>query len=562
VTVMRDQLTSPTEVSRDEWRFVAWVIGAVLVLTSLPYAFAIVSTPPERHFMGFILNVSDHSQYLSWYKAFQTNYLISNRLTPEANPPVFFNLLWWVLGRLGLYSGLSYIAVYQLFRWLAGAFFLVMVYSFAALIFPSVPRRRAAFLIVTLGSGLGWVLVVLKYTLAKGELLFPLDLYVAEGNTFLCILGYPHFAEAAGLILATLGLLSTGQHQNKLRYAVYAGLVALFLGLQHTYDLLIVWSVPAAYAGVRWVLDRRLPVYWVKALLIVGLLSWPPALYSVLLTRLDPTWKEVLAQFANAGVYSPTPPHMLILMGLPLIGAIVTLALRLRDSLKSGAALPSSIASTASTGHELFIGVWFVVGWALTYVPTDFQIHMINGWQVPIGLLATIGLFEYVLPAIKASQRPLRVVLVFVALVALSNVYLWLWRFVDLNRHDYPFYLYRDEVTAMQWLEQNAPADSIVFSAYDTGSYIPGISGQRAFLGHWAQTVDFYGKSELVAEFFDKNTNDTQRQQILEQYHVNYVLYGPAEKALGSYVPDSSGFLTLAFSAPQEKVYAVNTSGE
>jgi len=43
----------------------------------------------------------------------------------------------------------------------------------------------------------------------------------------------------------------------------------------------------------------------------------------------------------------------------------------------------------------------------------------------------------------------------------------------------------------------------------------------------------------------------------LQQYHVNYVLYGPAEQTLGSYNPDQSAFLMLAFSAPDVKVYTV-----
>ena len=141
------------KIDRREWIFVGLVIFTVLVLTTLPYIFSVLSTPPDRQFMGFVLNVSDHAQYLSWYKAFQTDYLISNRLTPEPNPPIFFNLLWWSLGRLGRYSGLSYVMVYQLFRWMAGAFFLVMVYVLATLIFAPIPRRRTALLVIASGSG-------------------------------------------------------------------------------------------------------------------------------------------------------------------------------------------------------------------------------------------------------------------------------------------------------------------------------------------------------------------------------------------------------------------------
>lgn len=544
-----------------EWRFAGLVIVIVLMLTSFPYAFAALTAPPEKHFMGFILNVSDHSQYLAWYKGFQTAFLISNKLTPEPNPPIFFNLLWWMLGRFGRYTGLSHAVVYQIFRWMAGAFFLGMVYTFAALMFPDVHQRRVAFLVIALGSGFGWILVVLKYTLARGELFFPLDVYIAEGNSFLCVLAYPHFAEAAGLILAVLWLLLTGERRGQLRYAVWAGLVAHFLGWQHGYDLLIVWGVPAVYIVARWIRDRRLPTWWVKALLITGLLSWPPALYAVLLTRLDPTWKEVLAQFANAGVFTPSFPHMLILLGLPFILAIVTTILLVRDA----RCHRTDPAGPLLADAELFVGVWFVAGWTLTYVPTDFQIHMLNSWQVPIGLLATVGLFRYVRPTLEqrwgTGQLATLVVPAFIMLILLTNLYLWMWRFVDLNRYDYPYYLYHDEVTAMKWLAGHSPPDAIVLSSYDTGRYVPAMSGRRAFLAHWAQTLDFYEKRKRVERFFDAKVDDAERLETLQTFGVDYVLYGPAERALGQYNPGDSPLFNATFSNPQVAIYHVNTEG-
>ena len=38
---------------------------------------------------------------------------------------------------------------------------------------------------------------------------------------------------------------------------------------------------------------------------------------------------------------------------------------------------------------ELFLRGWFLANLVLIYVPVDFQIHMLNGWQVPIAILAT-----------------------------------------------------------------------------------------------------------------------------------------------------------------------------
>lgn len=536
-------------IDRREWGFVAIVAVVILTLTTVPYLFGALSAAPDRHFMGLILNVPDHAQYLAWYKGFQSAFLIPNRLTPEPNPAIYFNLLWWSLGRFGRYTGLAYPVVYQIFRWGSGIFFLAMVYAFASLFFPQVKGRRAALLLTALSSGFGWVLVGLKYTVTGGELLFPLDVYIAEGNSFLCLMAYPHFIEAAGFILLTLGLLIVGERQHQLRYAVYAGLAAFLLGWQHGYDLLIVWGVPAAYAGVRWIVDRKIPVFWIQALLILGAISWPPALYAVLLTRLSPLWEEVLAQFANAGVYTPSLPHLFILFGLPLIIALIAWVALVRDRRRR-------------RGPLLFVMVWFPVGLLLSYIPTDFQIHMLNSWQVPMMILVTVGLRDLVPPLLDRwtarTRRGQQLVLALFLLVVLpTNVYLWAWRLVDLNRRDYPYYLYQDEVEAMEWIGEHTPPGAVVLGSLDTGQYVPALTGRRAFLAHWAQTVGFYDKRERVARFFDAQADDATRLATLQAFEVDYVFHGPAERALGGYDPAQSSLFSVAFSNDRVTVYQV-----
>ena len=104
----------------------------------------------------------------------------------------------------------------------------------------------------------------------------------------------------------------------------------------------------------------------------------------MLLTRLNPIWEAVLAQFDNAGVFTPNPLHMLILMGFPLVFALAALAIGLARLIRKQ---PGGFQRSDS---GLFVVVWFWVGWLLTYLPADFQIHMINSWQVPIVLLMTV----------------------------------------------------------------------------------------------------------------------------------------------------------------------------
>jgi hypothetical protein len=542
--------SAKTEVA--EWRFVWFTIIFVLALTSLPYLYAYFTTPPGKQFMGIMLDVPDHGQYFSWMRELTHAHLSANKLTPEPNKPVFFNLLWWGLGRLSWLLGMDYPGVFQLLRLVGGTLFLLLAYRLCAWFLPNRLMRRTAFLLIALTSGFGWTLVVIKYLWGLTDPPFPLLVYIAEGNTFLGILGYPHFI-AAALYTFVFDLILRGQAKGQLRYAVAAGLVALFFGWQHAYDLVLVYGILGMYGLLLLLRDRRMPLYLLKSGFIVGLISCSPAVYSVLLTRLDPLWEEVLAQFANAGVYTPNLLQLPILLGLTFLLAVFTV---IRDN---------PLRWQDFDNDQLFLRAWFLGNFLLIYIPTDYQIHMLNGWQIPIAILATQGLFRYILPSIENTfksrysistpliQRGLVITLI-VAILP-TNLYLLTWRFVELARHDYPYYLYQDENSALQWLEANGRPDEVVLSSLTVGQYIPALTGLHAFLAHWAQTLDFYGKSAMVAEFFANETPDTRRQQILEQYSVDYVFYGPAERALGGYDPSQSPLFVELFSAPSTNIY-------
>ena len=525
------------------------LIVAVLVVTSLPYLYGYLSGPPDRQFMGLALNIPDHGQYLSWWQSFQGSFLVSNKLTPEPNEPLFFNLLWWMLAQVSRWTGLGYAPVYQAFRWFAGGSFLWAVYRLIAQLLSEERQRRMAFLLITFSSGLGWVLVLLKYTLTRGELLFPLDVYIAEGNSFLCILAFPHFTLALTFIALIFEFIWRGWKEDRTKHFVVAGVLALLLGWMHTYDLLIIYGVMGVFALSIWLKQRAFPrrLFWGGV--IIAALSCSGAIYSVVLTTVDPLWEEVLAQFANAGVYTPSPPHMLILFGFPLIVAV---------------AVWIGLAWCKQWSAEnLFVMGWFLAGAALNYIPTDFQIHMLNSWQIPMMLLVAKGLYDFVAPSIARWKPALGdragrlVVVVFLVAVLPSNLYLWTWRFTDLARHDYPFYLHRDDVAALDWLRENSSPNDIVLCSITVGQYVPAISGNTVFLAHWAQTVDYYDKVERVAHFYDASAPDDARAETLRAFGVDYVLHGPAERDLGDYDPATAPWLELAFSAPHVDVYRV-----
>jgi len=108
-----------------------------------------------------------------------------------------------------------------------------------------------------------------------------------------------------------------------------------------------------------------------------------------------------------------------------------------------------------------------------------------------------------------------------------------------------PPLVFRDagEVAALDWLAGQVRPDDVVLAAYDTGNYLPARVGARVFLGHGLETVNAEEKEAQVERFFDVTTDDAWRRQLLARYGVDYVFWGPAERALGAFNPRVASYL-------------------
>jgi hypothetical protein len=538
-----------------EWRFLAVSISLMILFSSIPYLYGYWITPADRAFMGIATNPSDIAQYMAWMQAFETSFLISNPLTSEPSAAVFFNLLWWVLGRLSIIFSVDHIIAIQIYRIFSAVFFAVIVFWFISLFTNNLRKRRGAFLVAYFGGGLGWIWVVAKYTVTGGTLLFPHDVYAIEANTFFALMGINHFVFSAALMVLVYGWFVLGYEKKQWRYPILAAIAAIILGWEHAYDMLLVYAVLGAFTllllfrdGFSW----RLILYPG----FIGVVSVWPALYSLYITNAFPVWKAVLAQFDNAGAWTPSPFNLLFLLGIPFIVAIV--------------GFDGFLPLKERSPRDLLIRAWFLTNLFVVYVPLNFQIHYLSGWQVPIAILSSFVFFDYIFPSIqhlsiyKQAERlfsvgmtPKLIFAVALFIVIMHNIYLLSWRVTVLNRLPHEYFLYQDEVSALHWLTDNAPPDSVIFSGRDLGQYIPSQTGLRPFLAHWAMTKDLHLKEELVRRFFQPETNDETRQAILAEYGVDYVFYGFEEKNLGSFDPQTSQLLRQCFTQPSVTVYCV-----
>ena len=524
-----------------EYRFVL-IFGIIaLAITSIPYVVGATMATEERVFGGFVYATSDCYSYLAKMRqGAEGAWLFHLPYTPEPHPGTPFFLLHLMLGKIAaLLPGGNLtsrmVCVYHAARWFFGLGLLMMIYRFLALLTGQIRVRRLAWLMTTFGGGLGWILIALGRPTWLGSL--PLDVILPEGFTFLVLYAFPHIALARtfllGGFLALLGVWRTGTTNGERAQSAtrgwrsgtaLAGLAWLAMGLVVPFYVAVAWAV----TGAAWITLtlRRHRLCWqeIRAAVVAGLISSPAVIFSVWRFTTDTTYATWAAQNQ---ILSPHPFHYVAAYGLPLALALSAA----RDSWKS---------------DELtwLAWAWVAVVPILIYSPFNLQRRLVEGVQVPLSLLAAVGVVR--ITNTTSSAKPLRRTLVVGAiLIALlpTNAMLVAGNTLSLRPRPHPVFRDQGEIAALCWLSPRVGPADVVLTSYETGNYLPARAGSRAFVGHGPETVHADEKRALVATFFKATTEDGWRQDLLEAYDIDYVFWGPLERTLGNFAPRTVPYL-------------------
>lgn len=519
--------------SRSEWRWVILWAAAVLLVTSLPYLVGLLLATPELSFSGLIIGVEDGYSYLSKMRMGAEGSWVFYLYTTEPHPGVYLYTFHLLLGKIAALTGLPPVLVYHLARVGLGLVLLVAVYQFIAFFTPEVAIRRIAFLLVALGSGLGWLVLLTGWSERIG---LPLDTYLPEGFNFLILLHLPHLLLAEiGLIWGLLLLLrawTTPDH--RLVLALLAGL-AFFLALGvAAFYLAVIVAVPAAALALVTLLTRRLP--WAEAGLtaLALALTLPLVLYNVWVFAMIPAYRIFGEQSV---VRSPAPVHYLLAYGL-----LALLAIPGARQFWQKRELPG-----------LFLIAWVCLVPFLVYLPFNQQRRLAMGVQLPLAILAATGLYALTRRHPRLWRRGS---LALVVVASLTNVLLILGSLATLSQRQFPIFHSRPEVEARQWLAQAANGQ-VILALHETGNMLPAYTGVRVFVGHGPETSFAETKGEQARLFFSRSVDDPWRQALLAEYGIRYVYYGPREKTAGDFAPAGADYLLLRYSNEAVEIYEV-----
>ena len=214
-----------------------------------------------------------------------------------------------------------------------------------------------------------------------------------------------------------------------------------------------------------------------------------------------------------------------------------------------------------------------LVGWAvvvppLLYLPFNLQRRLIEGWQVPLAILASLGLVRFVLPAWRRaplvrwlirfprySARGLSrwaLTLILLAMIP-TNILLVGSGTLAILARTAPIFRKGGEVRALDWLATRATYDDVILSSYETGNYIPARVGARVYIGLGTETARIEDKRAAMKRFFDPATPDEWRAQFLRDARITYVFVGSEDNSFPTPVP--------LLAVYRRKVYGLSSHG-
>jgi hypothetical protein len=528
--------------SAPEWRWVILLSLAVMAVTCIPYLFGWYITPPGFRYMGLLANPDEHNVYLGWMRqAERGRVLFFDPFTAEPQQARFFHGFFLALGIAARLTRIPLVWVYHIARVISGVLLLASVYLLAAQLFDDRLRRRLAWGFVAFSSGFGWLYALVNPTAGVHPIDFGPGLVMPEAITFLSLLLNPLFCFSVWLMVVLWTAYICAVRAGSWKLALLAAAAAFILGNIHTYNIIAVWLTLAAYVVLAAVIRRRFPMREALFAALIAALAAPFVIYQYWLFQADPVFREK----ALTPTLTPPPTYFIMGYGLVLLMAIPGAALALRRR---------------SEPQALMV-LWAALTLALVFLaPFSFQRKLAEGLHVPLSLLAASCVGGWAAPR-RGAAAALSILLV--AASVPSNIFFAARGLRDLmtNNSAYldvlmpPLYLRSDTVDAMTWLRRNSAMEDAVLCMPLEGSYVPGVAGNKVFIGHWAETLHYPAKLAEVRWFFSARPRGRQRRQFMEANRLRFVLYTANEAALGPFDPATSADFEPVFARAQAALF-------
>ena len=509
-----------------------WLVAAVaMLLTTLPYLLGYASAGTTWRFSGFVFAVQDGNSYIAkMLRGAAGEWLFRTPYTayPQNGALVYLPFLW--LGKLSAPPAQheQLVGLYHLFRLAAGFLYVFASYDFLKLFVRQERWRLWGATLAAVGGGLGWLLILLGQSGWLGSL--PLELYSPEAFGFLMLYGLPHLAMARALFLWGLAAYLQPRGAPWARWpGAWSGVLWLLMSFLQPITVLVAWAVIGAH-GVVMLARRDDWRCWLKRGGVAVALSAPIVLYTAIIFNTDPLLSRWTAQNL---LYSPHPLHYLAAYGL---------------------LLPLALWGARALLRAQNDAAWLLFGWVLlfpllVYFPYPVQRRLGEGFWLVVLALGLAGAERYPRWGQAAPW--------FFVLTLPTTILLLAGGAQTAAHPSSPAFLPAEEVAAFLWLDEHAPSDAVVLSAFSTGNELPAWAPVYVIVGHGPESINLAALAPRVAGFYKRDTSAAKRVTLLGEFGVDYVFWGPEERALGSWNPRAEAYLRPVYDREDYVIFVV-----
>ncbi len=530
-------------------RYPRWVwvfIGITLIVTTLPYFLGYANQGDSWQFAGFVFGVEDGNSYIAkMLRGANGEWLFRTPYTALDQRGVLAFLPYLLLGKLSAPPGQheQLVVLFQFFRLIGATLSILASYDFLSSFIKDEYWQRWGVLLIVWGGGLGWLLFFFGRTTWLGSL--SLEMYSPETFGFLEIFGLPHLAFGRALFLwGLLYFLFPDKAPTKIPPGLLAGMLLLVMGLMQPLTVVLSWAVIFSFLVLitfrQWRLESKrsvdsfwsnVRVWWMRSALIV-LVSAPIVITTIVRFNSDPVLRQWTLQNQ---ILSPHPLHFLLAYGLLIPFAIWGMRLLVNDQVTQN---------------------WLLIAWTLAlpffvYAPYSLQRRLAEGYWVALVILALVA-FE------RSQTEIIRNLRFLLAFALPSSIILVVGASQQVANPNFPLFRPSSETEAFKFVAEVVDTDGVILASYDTGNALPAWAASYVIIGHGPESVGLAQLQPRLERFFIEETPDSERLDLITEFGVDYVFWGPHERLLGNWNPKQAQFLELQFNRSGFSIYKVN----
>lgn len=494
-------------IDKSDRKWLMALFAGVILLTTVPYFVAFTHQGNQWVFSGFFLGVDDGNSYLAkMVTGMNGNWLFRTPYTTQMQNGIIAFIPYLLLGKLAHTPGLhiQLIMLFQLFRIVGIGTYILGTYQFMKIFVNNKLTRSIGMIFMVFGGGLGWLFPIFGISQIMGTI--PLEFYSPESFGFLSLYSFPHLAVARGIVFTSLALFisyyeprSPVNHSYWIRPGILLFIAGIFQPLSSAIGLFLIVLFVVANQLIHKITKESIRRNLI-ILFYTSLSALPVILYNGIAQYVDPYFKGWTDQNI---ITSPNPVHYFLAFIIPVFIILLQLS-----TFKKLVVLP----------RFLFLAIWVPVFLLLAYIPFNLQ------RRLPDGIF--IALIVFMMSVIEnGDKKHTKIWLMAAGILILPSTLLIVANGILSAIHPFePIFITKNKAETYLQMSEIVKPRSNILANFQTGNEFPVWAPVSMVMGHGPESIHLKSVRDDVNYFFNPESMDEKRREILKKYEVDYVI--------------------------------------